>query len=422
MKFTLKIAAAFFLILTSSSLFSQALPEWKYKRTIAITNTDSIPYANQHFLLPINKTTLGIQNKLNDSASDLRFTIDSQTTNLPYWIEGDAASTILSVWIQIPLLQPNAQTLLSMYYGNDSASSMSSGDSTFDFFDDFSGSAIDTNKWIFTKDNSVDYTLSNSQLQFTQAGAAYMVSKPSKISAPFTMHTKVNGFSAYSWDLTPLGYGNENETFRRVAFFSGLAFRHGTGFRTLGLPASFVPTTPITNTLCDSFYTFSGDVKSNGSILIRTPLDTTFVSTSWVVSNPTRVSIGYFYNPGNATGTCASGRKFDNVFVTKTTLNPLVLDSIGEEQNNGPQVSLKELSKLDIQTWPNPVTNELNILVTEPSTNMVITDILGKVQITMPLTSHNNIVNTSSLLPGVYVALISNSTNQKNAQIKFVKQ
>lgn len=40
-----------------------------------------------------------------------------------------------------------------MYYGNDKASSSSNGDATFMFFDDFTGSTIDTSKWIWIDPN-----------------------------------------------------------------------------------------------------------------------------------------------------------------------------------------------------------------------------------------------------------------------------
>jgi len=49
--------------------------------------------------------------------------------------------------VNVPSLADGGTATIYAYYGNLSAGSLSNGDSTFDFFDGFDSSGIDTNKW-----------------------------------------------------------------------------------------------------------------------------------------------------------------------------------------------------------------------------------------------------------------------------------
>ncbi|MEW6592381.1 MAG: DUF2341 domain-containing protein [Candidatus Hadarchaeota archaeon] len=78
--------------------------------------------------------------------SDIRFTLEDGGTLLPYWVENYDSSSA-NVWVAVPQLQVGETTIYA-YYGNQSATTASSGDMTFDFFDDFSGEGLDTGKWV----------------------------------------------------------------------------------------------------------------------------------------------------------------------------------------------------------------------------------------------------------------------------------
>ena len=60
--------------------------------------------------------------------SDIRFTLNN-AIELPYWIESAATG---KVWVRVP-----DNGVVNIYYGNPSASDLSDGKSTFEFFDDF---------------------------------------------------------------------------------------------------------------------------------------------------------------------------------------------------------------------------------------------------------------------------------------------
>lgn len=116
---------------------------------------------------------------------DLRFTASNKTTLIDYWIESKTDSTTAKVWVEIPFLA-NGDTTIYMYYGNNSAVSLSNGENTFDFFDDFSGASVNTDKWT-NSGNSGEATVSDGTLNmYAQgyAGSAYYHYLTSKYTLP----------------------------------------------------------------------------------------------------------------------------------------------------------------------------------------------------------------------------------------------
>lgn len=96
---------------------------------------------------------------------DVRFTSSDGATNLSYWMEKDG-----TFWVKVPSLVVGANTIY-MYYGNSSATSTSSGDDTFVFFDDFTGTTINTSKWV--KTDSGGYISQNGVLTISDGPAAW---------------------------------------------------------------------------------------------------------------------------------------------------------------------------------------------------------------------------------------------------------
>ena len=73
---------------------------------------------------------------------DIRFTEDEASGELNYWIENYTTNNA-TVWVR--RVQPSAyDSTIYIYYGNPTATSASNGNTTFIFFDDFSG---DLSKW-----------------------------------------------------------------------------------------------------------------------------------------------------------------------------------------------------------------------------------------------------------------------------------
>ena len=86
------------------------------------------------------------EGKCNVDFSDIRFTGSDETTPLNYWIESVSDSNA-TIWVEVPFIDQWAGASVYIYYGNSTAVNESNGDATFLFFDDFSGSGVDSGKW-----------------------------------------------------------------------------------------------------------------------------------------------------------------------------------------------------------------------------------------------------------------------------------
>ena len=88
-----------------------------------------------------------------DAGGDLRFTASDGTTLLDFWIESVSGTTpnrLAKTWVEVSANLGSNKDIYC-YWGNSGASNASNGVNTFLFFDDFSGSSLDTNKWTVLK-------------------------------------------------------------------------------------------------------------------------------------------------------------------------------------------------------------------------------------------------------------------------------
>ncbi len=120
---------------------------WLYRKAVSIANT-GILQTDFQVSFTIDTATLITAGKLRSDCGDLRVT-DQGGTSLPYWIEENnpgcnSAST--KVWTKIPFSFITGATVY-VYYGNPSASSAQNPSKVFEFFDDFTASSVNTNKW-----------------------------------------------------------------------------------------------------------------------------------------------------------------------------------------------------------------------------------------------------------------------------------
>lgn len=111
-------------------------PEWKYKALIQITN----PVSQTNYQ---HKLTLAWHPGMRSDFRDIRFA-QLNGKKCDYWVESYTSRTSAIVWIKVPTA---GQKWLNLFYGNGRAASESNGVNTFDFFDDFLGTSLDTTKW-----------------------------------------------------------------------------------------------------------------------------------------------------------------------------------------------------------------------------------------------------------------------------------
>jgi prepilin-type N-terminal cleavage/methylation domain-containing protein len=122
------------------------LPGWIYIRPVTITNTGS-ELTNYQVLVTVDTASLILAGKMQSDCDDIRFIDSDQLTSLNYWIDSGCNTSSTLVWVKVPSISASSSEIIYLYYGNPSAVAASNGDNTFIFYDDFSGTSLNTTKW-----------------------------------------------------------------------------------------------------------------------------------------------------------------------------------------------------------------------------------------------------------------------------------
>ena len=182
---------------------------WGYCRKITLSA--ATPAANFQVKVTLNN---GQYTNMNTAGNDLRF-YDINNNLCNYWIEAWNNTGTSTIWVNVV---SNAATVLYMYYGNAGAPAVSNGSTTFDFFDDFTGSSLAGNWQQSTSNGTVSVSGGVATLACnSNSGVAYIASTFSPASSSFILETKHresgyyrNRFYAAStlFPSNPLGFDN----------------------------------------------------------------------------------------------------------------------------------------------------------------------------------------------------------------------
>jgi len=118
---------------------------WAYNRNITIQNQNE-ELEDYQILVTLDNTT-NIYSNTQANGYDIRFVNGTSGYSLDFWIEEWNPTGTSRVWVEIPKMLPYQIANISMYYGNPNALPCSDGRATFDFFDDFSYSFLDLERW-----------------------------------------------------------------------------------------------------------------------------------------------------------------------------------------------------------------------------------------------------------------------------------
>ena len=142
--------------------------QWQYKSAITI---NSIGTELVDFQVMVTLDTSNFNYSfVNTDGADIRFSTDSTwnfISDINYWIENFDASDTSKIWIKVPTIPVSGSTTIYMFYGNPSASSESNGLATFELFDHFEGTELDTSKWSEFGPGTV--SVQDSYIRFLQA-------------------------------------------------------------------------------------------------------------------------------------------------------------------------------------------------------------------------------------------------------------
>jgi len=118
---------------------------WNCSKEILITENAGKDLQGYPVAVVLNSSNFNFSEAKIDG-SDLRFSSGNRTFN--YWIETwDPENEEALIWVRLPSLSANQTTKILMRYDNSGAEAVSSGEKTFDFFDDFEGNYLNELDW-----------------------------------------------------------------------------------------------------------------------------------------------------------------------------------------------------------------------------------------------------------------------------------
>ena len=112
--------------------------QWLNRREITIEGQDEDLF-NYQINLNINTRELVRDGILNEDCNNVRFFDTNQDSPLDHWVNPDeCGEEDTNIWVQVPYIPSDVTRTLFMYSGREDVSDISSGDATFEKFDDFS--------------------------------------------------------------------------------------------------------------------------------------------------------------------------------------------------------------------------------------------------------------------------------------------
>ena len=253
-------------------------------------------------------------------------------TPLPYWHEETNYT-----WTKLDLQEGDNE--IWVYYGSETATDESDGDSVFEFFDDFEGTELDTSKWAL--DSGLTYNMSGSVLTVDMAkGCAHQVSgglegkaittraKQNETDISYTgvfgspMSSRYTAGNNANADATVLYMTNTNSTELYVWIGDGSS----ASYNVIG-GASL-----STSLTIGAFYTFEVvvfndgvELYRNGSKLYENHSITWHKSLAWV-------RLGFFND--DSTETKAQSTSYDRIFIRKYSSSPPSISYSSEESGS----------------------------------------------------------------------------------------
>jgi len=139
---------------------------WNYESKLVID--PATPEPDYQVMVQLDSSEFNYSHAKTDG-SDIRF-YDVSNNSLNYWVESWNNSGKSIIWVKVPDI---GTSKIYMYYGNPSAVSESNGDATFLFFDDFSGTGLNSTKWNSETDAYSTIVVNNGIVNLTCTVAQY---------------------------------------------------------------------------------------------------------------------------------------------------------------------------------------------------------------------------------------------------------
>lgn len=189
------------------------------------------------------------------TCNDLRFTDEDGTTVLSHYIESGCNTNSTKFHVKYPSIPTGGKTVYA-YYGTPAATNIANGSTTWNFFEDFTGSVIDPAKWTIV--DSTGFTVANGLLHGTNTTG--FLTSIATISGGYTLQALARVTSLPANGVTTLGIytGWANN-------FSWLN-HPGTFFYSNNAGYTANPTTPPSGTTQNDWMIYSIVVKDAATI------------------------------------------------------------------------------------------------------------------------------------------------------------
>lgn len=131
-------------------------PNWQYRKQFSISGKNG-GYQMKIIIGNTSGGNITCNSHARSNFGDIRFvSYSDNSTELSYWLKNYTAGTQATFWVN----NSRNDTSIWLYYGNSIASTTSSGDNTFYFFDDFSN---DLSKWAMDSWNTDSIYINQTQ-------------------------------------------------------------------------------------------------------------------------------------------------------------------------------------------------------------------------------------------------------------------
>ncbi len=128
----------YFPVSQETAISSTLGSDWPYREVITITNSLNVDLTDYAVKIKLDESHQDFWSNVKTDGADIRFIDSDNTTLLSYWIESfDYDNKEAIIWVKIPSIPASSSKTIYMYYGNSLATSLSNGNDTFLFFDDF---------------------------------------------------------------------------------------------------------------------------------------------------------------------------------------------------------------------------------------------------------------------------------------------
>jgi len=342
--------ALFFLLQMQAAVAQGPGSGWGYYRPITLNPTT--PNANYQVKVTLSA---GQYSNMNSTGNDLRF-YDDANNNCPYWIESWNTSGNSVIWVKVPT---TGTDVLILYYGNPSAPAVSSGSTTFDFFDDFT-SSLGANWTTITSGGSVIQSGSAVTLSNTNGGTVSLSN-----TTPFTPAT-----SSFFLETKHKEVG-----YNRNRFYATTSTGNG-------CPAGLLATNDYGYFSSSAGTQTSSKIYWNGSFTSSTLLsNNTDYLTRWQITDGSTYNwYSYNYATGAALDatarntTYASNIRYISILVTEVASTSVIVDWVRVRQYAAtePVATMGGQNTLTAVTTPAVFTSSGNFIVPSGVTSITV--------------------------------------------------